>query len=447
MTPDELTDRLRRTLESEAATVTSPEDAWERFSAAADRVVPLDHARRRLRVGVPAGIVGLAAAVIVAVLVTRGPSGHGTQIATGAPSTAFGAGTAAASATTAAAAAAPAASGPTAGAAAPRPATGAASSTIAPPFAPLSVTFVSPTEGWVLGSVTCATNGACPWTMRHTLDGGVTWTAVAAPPGPATHLRFADASDGWAWDGGDLWSTHDGAATWAHVTIPGLATAASIEDLEVSAGVAHVALTQEDGTVRLAGTPVGSDSWSVAPIKVTLGAGPVPTGQIVLQGGIGWFVQLDRVVVDGARLVGGRWQHWTPPCATVQGPAVLAASGPRDLAAACDVGLWSTPKGEQLFVSHDGGTTWSAGTKIPVTGGGQIAAATASSFVVAGPGVLVATFDGGATWSTVARMPGTFADLGFTTPLQGVAVLQAPSPVLVTTHDGGRTWTTVTFAP
>ncbi len=449
MTPDELTDRLRRTLESEAATVTSPEDAWQRFSAAGDRVVPLYSARRRLRVGVPAGIVGLAAAVIVAVLVTRGPSGHGTQIATGAPSTAFGTGTAAASATTAAAAA-PAASGPTAGAATPRPSTGAASSTIAPPFAPLSVTFVSPTEGWVLGSVTCATNGTCPLAMRHTVDGGATWTPLStAPPGPATHVRFADPSDGWAWDMTDIWSTHNAGATWSHVTLPSLATGALIEDLEASAGRGYAAVVQDDGTVRLAQTPVGVDAWILPPAALSpgVGGGPVPAGQIVLSGSAGWFIQVDRTVVAGARLSGGTWQPWTPPCLSAAGPAVLEASSATDLVAACNVGLWSTPVGEELFVSHDGGTTWSTGTRIPVTGGGQIAAATASSFVVAGPGVLVATFDGGATWSTVARMPGSFADLGFTTPLQGVAVLQAPSPALVTTRDGGRTWTTVTFAP
>jgi len=282
--------------------------------------------------------------------------------------------------------------------------------------------------------------------MRHTVDGGRTWTAVTPPPAGLSEVRFADPEDGWAWDRvRGIWSTHDGGTTWTRVTIPGLATEASIEDLEASAGVAHVALTQDDGTVRLADTPVGSDSWVLAPITVTLGAGPVPAGQLVLQGTVGWFVQVDRTVVAGARLEGRRWMPWTPPCATVEGPATLAASSPTELVAVCDVGLWSTPQGEQLFVSHDGGTTWSAGVRIPVTsGGGEVAVASRSTIVVAGDGGLVATFDGGTTWSTVAQVTGV-ADFGFTTPTQGVAVVPGQSPTLVTTHDGGHTWTTVTF--
>ena len=91
-------------------------------------------------------------------------------------------------------------------------------------FRPMSVTFVSTQQGWVLGSAPCAT-GRCP-AIARTIDGGKTWTTIDAPkttigsePGVdvsgkgITGIRFADLRDGWAF-GPELWATHDGGKTW-----------------------------------------------------------------------------------------------------------------------------------------------------------------------------------------------------------------------------------------
>src|SRR5258708_4660810 len=104
---DELIDRLRQTLRSEASGVTAPDDAWERFQeAATPRVVPLRPTRGRARYGLPAGIVGLAAAIVVAVVVPRSGSRAGSRVATAAPAP-----TTAAAAAAAAPAAAPSGAG------------------------------------------------------------------------------------------------------------------------------------------------------------------------------------------------------------------------------------------------------------------------------------------------------------------------------------------------
>src|SRR5712691_1622562 len=108
----------------------------------------------------------------------------------------------------------------------------------------------------------------------------------------------------------------------------------------------------------IATSPVDSDAWVVSPTTVEMGAGPVPHPQLVLYGTAGWLVEVDRVVVAGARLVSGAWTPWQPPWATVAGPAILAATSSSDLVVACDVGLWSTPTGEHLFVSSDAGVTF-----------------------------------------------------------------------------------------
>ncbi len=325
-------------------------------------------------------------------------------------------------------------------------------------LSPASVTFVSATDGWVLGTATCA-RGQCA-AIARTADGGRTWVAVSAPDAPIfpspsdaspgiSELRFADALDGWAF-GPDLWSTHDGGTTWLRQTIPGVAAGPNVAALETAGGTVY-AVVFDGGAYRVASSPVGSDAWTLAAVRVPVGAGPVPTIQLILQGGAGWLLENDRTVVAGARLVNGAWVTWQPPCATVVGPAFLAASSPRDLAAACDVGLWSNPTGERLFLSHDGGSTFTeSATAVPLTMGAKAAAASPSVIVVGGSdatgALLVATFDAGKSWSVVARLGSVqVMDLGFTTPTQGVVVASGANgpATLLMTRDGGHTWSPV----
>ncbi len=336
---------------------------------------------------------------------------------------------------------------------------------VAPPavlgFEPASVTFVSADAGWVLGTGTCA-SGPCA-AMARTGDGGTTWSPAPAPPavvvgGPGqgasgiSGLRFANLQDGWAY-GPNLWATHDGGTTWARVTIPGLAANAPVFALETAGGIVHAAVL-DGGNFRVASSPVAGDNWTVSPVQVPVGAGPVPAVQLVLSGAAGWLVENDRTVVGGARLSGGTWVAWTPPCADVVGPAFLASSSPTELVAACDVGLWSNPTGDHLYLSHDGGSTFApSGTAAPLTMAAMAAMASPSDIVVGGSdatgSVLVATADAGRTWTVVARLPaGQIADLGFTTTTQGVVIVGGAggSASLLMTRDGGQTWHAVVAA-
>jgi photosystem II stability/assembly factor-like uncharacterized protein len=360
----------------------------------------------------------------------------------------------------------PAASAAPAAVATPSPSPSATpAETVAPAavlgLAPASVTFVSADVGWVLGTGACA-GGPCA-AIARTGDGGRTWspapappTAMAEAPGQATSgvsgLRFADTNNGWAF-GPDLWATHDGGTTWARVTIPGVPADAPVFALETAGGIVHAAVL-DGGDFRVASSPVGSDGWSVSPVRVPVGAGPVPVVQLVLSGAAGWLVENDRTVVGGARLANGSWVAWTPPCADVVGPAFLTASSPTELAAACDVGLWSNPTGDHLYLSHDGGSTFSrSGTAAPLTTAAMAAMASPSAVVVGGSdgtgSVLAATTDAGRTWKVVARLPaGQIADLGFTTATQGVVIVGGVggSASLLMTRDGGQTWHAVAVA-
>ncbi|HTS14193.1 MAG TPA: hypothetical protein VMH24_00890, partial [Candidatus Sulfotelmatobacter sp.] len=335
-------------------------------------------------------------------------------------------------------------------------------------FQPRSVTFASPTEGWVLGTTACGSS-LCA-VVAHTLDAGRTWSRIAAPPTTVgdgarlsahgvSALRFADHLDGWAY-GPDLWATHDGGATWRQVDLTSITGGPTVVwDLQASAGKAHLAFYSSKGLAfGIATTPVAGDAWASPPVFIPVGAGPVPQVQLVLQGSAGWLVEVDREVVGGARLVSGSWQTWTPPCANSAGPAVLAAWSTTGVLADCDLGVWSTPAGEHLFASTNGGSTFhELSPAVPMTGADEIATPDGTTIAVAGQGpvdgqgastaLVIASFDGGRTWRTVLS-PGqvTFADLGFTTSTQGVLITQSGGTSrLWMTRDGGHTWAAVRF--
>jgi photosystem II stability/assembly factor-like uncharacterized protein len=347
--------------------------------------------------------------------------------------------------------------------------TGVAGEKVPTGFRPMSVTFVSADEGWVLGSAPCAT-GRCP-VIAHTVDGGRKWVTIPAPQTSIgttgqyredargiAGLRFADARDGWAF-GPELWATHDGGTTWKRIDpFPG----GAILELASSRGTVHAVLYDTVGSTdfRIASAPVGGDDWTVSALKVPVGGGPVPVIQLVLSGDAGWVLENDRVVIAGARLVAGTWKTWQPPCVDGSGPAFIGASTASDLLAACDLGLWGKSVlndgafGDYLFTSRDGGVTFPAnGTRNPlIDSASGLATLERSTIVIAGAEgnktVLVGSFDGGKTWATVHDAGSVgLSELGFTTTEQGVVIATASSGAshLLMTRDGGRTWSPLTF--
>jgi photosystem II stability/assembly factor-like uncharacterized protein len=331
-------------------------------------------------------------------------------------------------------------------------------------FQPGSATFTSADDGWLLGTARCA--GARCTAIVRTTDGGRTWASIPAPDtafagdGTVTvgvsSLRFADQLNGWAF-GPDLWATHDGGATWHRASLPGLSAERPVMALEAAAGVVHAVYFEANaaGRLTIATSPVGTDDWVASRTTVELGAGPVPHPQLVLQGAAGWLIEVDRVAVDGARLVGGAWEPWQPPCTKVAGPGTLAAASPSDLAVACDEGLWSTPTGVHVYVSSDGGGTFKqAPSKPPVFSVDGVAAPAPGIVFVAGSlsgvgSAIVGSFDGGKSWTAVHVLQGAGSmSLSFPTSGEGVAISSPGDGTseLLMTRDGGRTWSRVPIA-
>ncbi|HEV3365195.1 MAG TPA: hypothetical protein VG795_13830 [Acidimicrobiia bacterium] len=330
---------------------------------------------------------------------------------------------------------------------------------VPPGFNAASVTFVSQTKGWVLGSATC---GAAPCVqVWRTGDGGRTWAAVPAPPVPVPLevgvenpplIRFANTDDGWISADGKLWATHDGGAHWNEQSVK------PVRALEASAGSVHAVVTangQESFAFTVLTSPVDRDAWRPAEATVSHGAGPVPRAQLVLHGRSGWMVIVNRAIVGGLRLQNGRWVNWKPPCDGQGTPLEFAASTASDLVAFCTDGIWNDrPPGDRVFVSTDGGSSFrQVPSASPVRNVYAVAAATPDVWVAGSTetnaegqrqAVLLRTTDAGRIWTTVHRAgESNWLELGMTTAQQGVVIDEGEIDKLFMTYDGGQTWTPV----
>jgi hypothetical protein len=141
-------------------------------------------------------------------------------------------------------------------------------------FQPAAASFVSPSQGWVLGSGGCY---SCAQ-LRVTSDGGARWAVLPAPPAPlgyytqqpgaVTDVVFANSSDGYLFGPG-LLATDDGGRSWVRQPLPPVLT--------VRTGGGYVyALTQrgQAGPVALWRSAVGVSHWRRLPLPA--GAAPLP---------------------------------------------------------------------------------------------------------------------------------------------------------------------------
>jgi photosystem II stability/assembly factor-like uncharacterized protein len=120
----------------------------------------------------------------------------------------------------------------------------------------------------------------------------------------------------------------------------------------------------------------------------------------------------------------------------------------------CAEGVWNDkPPEDRVYVSGDGGTTFRpVATPLPVRFGGELAAATATTWVLGAfdqdnRPQLFRTADAGRTWETVYHGDGEaeLKELGFTDPKRGVVISGRGGGAgrLLMTFDGGVTWNPV----
>ena len=320
-------------------------------------------------------------------------------------------------------------------------------------FQPISATFVSASDGWVLGTAPCA-HRPCTSVLRTT-DGGRQWVGIPAPRypigGPGNgglqRIRFADPHDGFAF-GTQLWATHNGGSSWHRVTqVPG-----TIVDLEASAGVVYAASENNTSeTMTIYRSPAGRDHWtrvSGLPVAGTYYGG---LGTITLHGAAAWIIIRNRLYSSPT---GAHWTLDSVRCPAGWGMDNVGAYTTTSITLLCagDPAAGSTQKA--VYVSANGGATFTRAGAVPDGGdGGLLAEPTPQHLFVAtssGATWIYVSDNGGRTWRialTLGDGGKGWSDFGFTTASQGLAVEGYPSigSTLYLTWDAGRTWHHVLF--
>jgi photosystem II stability/assembly factor-like uncharacterized protein len=334
-------------------------------------------------------------------------------------------------------------------------------------FEPGSVSFVTASKGFLLGTSPC---GHIPCTaILSTADGGKTWTKVAAPgvsfastasryPASVSQLVFATASDGWAY-GNSLWATYNGAGTWQHLNLGG-----PVFSLDSSAHEAYAVVGScspgssncAEPALKLERSAVGSKSWEKVP-----GISGYGTAAVIAVNGENAWVSLSPKD-HGADLVwsttdgGAKWHSLPDTCyQPAQGIdlAGLASPGGSTVFELCAGSPGAGQEGKSLRMSSNGGSTSHLVSHLPLGGLVQGMAATGTQQVyvtaVSGASDVYSSSNGGKTWAARIFDDGGagLSDIRFTTPSFGTAIegqpITGPTDKLLMTDNGGATWAVV----
>jgi photosystem II stability/assembly factor-like uncharacterized protein len=276
-------------------------------------------------------------------------------------------------------------------------------------FQPSSFTAITVFNWWLLGTAPCG--GHSCTTVVETVNGGSSFTRIPAPPTTeVSNLRFADGSNGYAY-GPQLWSTHNGGASWTQLPIGG-----EVDSLAIADGYVY-AIVVSHGRASLMRSAVSADDWTALS---GLGHGYLsglwiqgPT--VVVQSGDRLFISNDQ----GNHFARKRGVRNAGDCSFDGGPQALWALCSRGMAP------------DEILLSSDSGSTFRTATQVPDGPLGTFAASGATA-VVSTQGPLYRTTNGGASWAPVTvqaapgapvpNLPANWTYLGFSTPSHGVAI-------------------------
>jgi photosystem II stability/assembly factor-like uncharacterized protein len=344
----------------------------------------------------------------------------------------------------------------------------AAAAPVAANFEPGSVSFVSGSRGFLLGTSPCR-HAPCT-ALLATSDGGRIWEPVAAPGASfastgarsgasVSQVVFAGPSDGWAY-GYSLWATYDGAHTWQKVDLGG-----PVLSLNSSGHFAYAlvgscspgAANCPGPAMRLERSVVGSEKW--APVPGISGYGT--SAIISVNGDNAWVSMAPRD--HGAAMIwttadgGAKWHRLPDSCyqpAQATDLAGLASPGGGVVFELCAGNPGAGQEGKSLRISTDGGATSRLVSYLPLGGLAQgIAAAGRDSVyvtAVSGASDVYSSDNGGRTWDARIFDDGGagLTDIGFSTPSFGAAIEGQPAdgPAanrLLVTDDGGAAWSAI----
>lgn len=316
------------------------------------------------------------------------------------------------------------------------------------------LSFTSAATGWLLGlpqpcGAPTNTAPSCPAILEHTSDGALSWQrrpvpAVAAQ-GELSHVRFADAADGWLYDP-RLWATHDGGRTWRAVGLP-----APVVALSARGGTSGtvLAVLQAASGFQLWSSPTGRDGWHQVGAAATL---PAPGSVQLVRSGPAqvYLLDVNPAGAAGARATlvasadgGAHLEQQVDPCAANSFSQSLAVDSAGGLWLACgpEPASGALQPGKELYRSTTGGRSWTGPLPLPGEGSlGSVTAATpTTALLTLDRAPLLQSRDGGQTWQAVApdRGDSGFFAGGWVDPEHAYVLT---SGELWWTADGGAHW-------
>lgn len=426
MTDDrDLDELLRQPVER----LSAPEGTWDRIGR-----------RARFRKGVKAGL-GVAATVIViagalpAVIAVRHSSDDQT-LAVGH----FG-------------------QKRTDGSSAPRPSPSPVSNSALAGFFPESLSFVSPTVGYLWGSAGTSRQGI----VAKTTDGGLRWTRLPAPPvnnawlasRGADQIRFASGEIGFLY-GSRNYVTTDGGQHWQPYAAPGY-----IADLEAMNQHiwALVRSCAQCSAVRLYSATASNPTLKRVPqVPVMHGRGTTP--EVAGAASVALSENRVDVIVGGSSFYaspdGRRWQPRANPCRNggVAAPvesALVSSSSAAGVVVACGYRVSGSGQTKRVFESANSGTHWTAVASNPhQLGTLQTLTAGSPSDILIGTsrGGIQVSHNDGLGWSTIRPGGVELSFVGFIATNHIVAVADraaSDTGSFATSYDGGKHWQVTRF--
>lgn len=306
---------------------------------------------------------------------------------------------------------------------------------------------ISGSVGWMLLS-DCPLRPAveCHYATARTEKAGYEWTSPvqvgpAFSPGSTgdapTAIRFLNQQDGFVYGSSGAYVTHDGGALSQKSDLPGLIGTVAISPTtvwETDYPCAKGTLCQYEIRSSLD----GGRSWS-DPHKLPLNFSPetvvafaqgvamssAPTGQIVM-------------TTDGGR----SWHSIESPCSGNPFRGRVATFDGRELWELC-LGYpdgTGVARDRSLFVSIDGGVTWSArvANETATTVLSWIVSNSPRTAIASGDRATLITHDGGKSWVHVAPVFVNLSRIFQLTPTYGAAIDSDRN--LLETFDGGADW-------
>jgi photosystem II stability/assembly factor-like uncharacterized protein len=322
-----------------------------------------------------------------------------------------------------------------------------------------SVTFISPTTAFVLGTAPCDVQ-PCSAILRTT-DRGGHWVGLPAPREQVSYylgdglwgLRFANAETGYAFGQG-LWATADGGHSWQRATPP----QPTVLSLEAVQGRELVAVAQSCRGGQGCGHQIGvyhepiGGSWS----QVASARSYFNAASISVHGSVVWVLAGSELYVSSD--AGSSFHTEPQPCPARLGQAgSVTDDGPHVYVYCFGNGAAGSTQ-KYVYRSAGPGSSWTLAGRPPAGGdGGEISAGSDSAILIAtssGASLLYRSTDGGRTWRRALTEDdggAGWSDLGFTTPtdpvvVHGPALAGSSRPGrLLLSSDAGLSWQAAGF--